>query len=257
MPILANLSRRFQMLTTDAKPDPPRINIHDNSPDNNSSSTSDLNRTSASVPSEIDNISHTGNSDDHRKTQNNLSDNETTFSNSANDGGKKPNARTKKKTHSGQAKNIVNYNIVNSNGVKIGETVTYVCNVNQYGKNEYKTNDNNDSTSTQPKTKEMSESVKILSMSKKELTIRDMFLIKIHIDNNWREIFKSLGYSKGQLDQFEETHKSKGMDEMIYQILLDWKRENGTDAQIGLFVKVLWEHCQYDCAERLATANTL
>lgn len=45
--------------------------------------------------------------------------------------------------------------------------------------------------------------------------------------------------------------------QMIYQILLDWKRENGTDAQIGLLVKVLWEHCQYDCAERLATANTL
>lgn len=44
---------------------------------------------------------------------------------------------------------------------------------------------------------------------------------------------------------------------MIYQILLDWKRENGTDAQVGLLVKVLWEHCQYDCAERLATANTL
>ncbi|KAK0077253.1 hypothetical protein PV326_010180, partial [Microctonus aethiopoides] len=206
---------------------------------------------------EIDSIPHADNSDDHQKTQNNLSDSETTFSNSANDRGKKPNARTKKKTHSGQTKNVINYNIVNSNGVKIGETVTYVCNVNQYGKNEYKTNDKNESTSTQPKAKEMSESVKILSMSKRELTIRDMFLIKTHIDNSWREIFKSLGYSKGQLDQFVETHKSKGMDEMIYQILLDWKRENGTDAQIGLLVKVLWEHCQYDCAERLATANTL
>lgn len=30
MPILENLSRRLHMLTTDAKPDPPRIHIEDN-----------------------------------------------------------------------------------------------------------------------------------------------------------------------------------------------------------------------------------
>lgn len=103
MPILANLSRRFQMLTTDAKPDPPRINIHDNSLNNNSSTTSGPNGISTSiVSSEIDSIPHTNNSDDHQKTQSNLSDSESTFSNSANDRGKKPNARTKKKTHSGK-----------------------------------------------------------------------------------------------------------------------------------------------------------
>lgn len=63
----------------------------------------------------------------------------------------------------------------------------------------------------------MPDNVEALSMSQKELSIQDMFHIKMHISSDWRNVFKSLGYSEGQLDQFHENHKSKGIDEVNYQ----------------------------------------
>ncbi|XP_057324024.1 protein immune deficiency isoform X2 [Microplitis mediator] len=105
-----------------------------------------------------------------------------------------------------------------------------------------------------PKNK-MPQHVKVLSLSEQQLTIEHMFLIKTHIGYGWRRVFESLGYSKGQIDQFVENHRMKGIDEVIYQLLLDWKYLNGRNASIGTIINHLWKCQIYDCAEKLAATG--
>lgn len=108
----------------------------------------------------------------------------------------------------GPTANIVNYNIVNSSGVKIGATTTYVCNVNQYSGSPGR-------TSPKQKSSPMSEDVESLWRENRPITLDDMFVIKTHLGVGWKDFFKCLGYSDGQLEQLDEAHHTKGLDEVI------------------------------------------
>lgn len=60
----------------------------------------------------------------------------------------------------------------------------------------------------------MPKTVEDLSTCEREITVDDIFVIKTHIGHGWRDVIRRLGYSEGQLDQFEENHKDKGIDEV-------------------------------------------
>ncbi|XP_057324022.1 protein immune deficiency isoform X1 [Microplitis mediator] len=216
---MANLDayRKLNMLSTDAKPDPPRISLSYMNDD-----------TKNATCKQQENFSHKVQSYPLLEEQNAL---------------KKPKNKS--------IGDVVNYNIINSNYVTIGTTNTYSCNIRQVSG----TNHRRTKTSSNYVVSEMPQHVKVLSLSEQQLTIEHMFLIKTHIGYGWRRVFESLGYSKGQIDQFVENHRMKGIDEVIYQLLLDWKYLNGRNASIGTIINHLWKCQIYDCAEKLAATG--
>lgn len=112
-----------------------------------------------------------------------------------------------------QGANVVNYNIVNSNGVKIGSRTSYICNVNHYATN-------NNATAqpegfwSKPKQRPMPPNVEELSTCDEELTFDDMITIKTHVGHGWKDVARRLSYSDGQIEQFEENYRHRGIDEV-------------------------------------------
>ncbi|XP_012537876.1 protein immune deficiency isoform X2 [Monomorium pharaonis] len=264
MPILSQLSRRFHdMLTTDAKADPPRTGIGSYTHNPPSIPDEDLTKTRMkSMPTmsekekdvtsmqrqkSMPNDARPTTPTDFCTKSEDLGD---TRSTSESKEYKRPRTKTKSK-HSkySQGANIVNYNIVNSNGVKIGSRTSYICNVNQYPASNNATAQSE--TASKPKYRSMPENVEELSTCEEELGFDEMLVIKTHVGHGWRDVARRLSYSDGQIDQFEENYRHKGIDEVIYQLLLDWKQANTRDAQLGTLVNILWSCQEYDCVERL------
>lgn len=266
MPILSNLSRRFYMLTTDAKPDPPRIkpefNTHNFDPDATNdtkkipsvSATPDsIDVTSSQEQKSLPNGAIPANTEQSPKEQG-LGDAKSSEADPKEQ--KKPNVKTRTKSRQckTQGGNIVNYNIVNSNGVKIGSRTNYICNVNHYPANG---STSPEQSWSKPKFRRMPTDVERLSVCTEEITMEDIFLVKTHLGHGWRDIARKLSYSDGQIEQFEENYRQRGVDEVIYQLLLDWKQANTKDAEIGNLVSVLWACQEYDCAERLVAVHKI
>ncbi|XP_033328246.2 death domain-containing immune deficiency protein isoform X1 [Megalopta genalis] len=247
MPILANLSRRFHMLTTDAIPEPPRIeskeythnlNADKTKEKSNAKSETDNTQTNGSVP--------TSNSPGTEKD-------EAKFPTYDSKQRYKTNAKTKTKPKQySQTARTVNYNIINSNGVKIGSRTSYICHVNQVPTKDTATSEDFGSKSWK---QEMPENVKCLCQCTDEITLEDILVVKTHIGHGWRDVARKLSYSDGQIEQFEENYSFKGISEVIYQMFLDWKQANTKTAEIGNLTNALWACQEYDCAKRLATSR--
>ncbi|KMQ95845.1 receptor-interacting serine threonine-protein kinase 1 [Lasius niger] len=227
MPILSQLSRRFHdMLTTDAKPDPPRTGIEGYTHNLPPTSDEELKKTqSKSAPitpekehdddvtmqqqKSVPNDARPTTPTDFDTKPEDLGD---TRSTSESKEYKRPRTKTKSK-HSkySQATNVINYNIVNSNGVKIGSRTSYICNVNQYPAS-------NNASAAQPEAKSkfrsMPDNVEELTTCEEELTFDDMLIIKTHVGHGWRDVARRLSYSDGQIEQFEENYRHKGIDEV-------------------------------------------
>lgn len=109
----------------------------------------------------------------------------------------------------------MNYNIVNSNGVKIGSRTSYICNVNHYPTNNNATAQPEPS---KPKHRPMPQNVEELSACDEQLTFDDMVTVKTHIGHGWRDVARRLSYSDGQIEQFEENYRHKGIDEVIIEL---------------------------------------
>lgn len=261
MSVLSELSRRFHALTTDAKPDPPRVATESYTHNPNPSSLEVMQK-SAPVTPDINKITEIPVTIQEQKSTPDSTTSETRFSKEQNSstsdspkghfGPKSPRIKIKPKHKTSQNTNVVNYNIINSNGVRIGSKTKYICNLNQYtGNAKMKP----ESTSTKSKIKSMPAAVEELSACKEEISMDDMFVIKTHIGYGWRDVARQLGYSEGQIEQFEENYKDKGIDQVIYQILRDWKQINTKDAQLGDLVCLIWSCQEYDCVERLVAAH--
>lgn len=97
--------------------------------------------------------------------------------------------------------------------MKIGSRTNYICNVNQYSAGNASTTQP-ETSGSKTKHRPMPEIVEELSTCDEELTFDDMFLIKTHVGRGWRDVAKGLSYSDGQIDQFEENYRYKGIDEV-------------------------------------------
>ncbi|KZC06416.1 PREDICTED: uncharacterized protein LOC107194710 [Dufourea novaeangliae] len=253
MPILTGLSRRFHMLTTDAIPGPPRVEIKGYTHNLNTVEGSGK----AKTKSEGDKSLITGSAPTNTRPSETKQDfDEIKFPTSDEKQRNKPNVKTKTKSkqckYNTQGARIVNYNIINSNGVNIGSRTSYICNVNQFP-----TKNTTSSQGSWPKssTQQMPADVERLSTCTDEITLEDIFIIKTHIGHGWKDIARRLLYSDGQIEQFEENYKFRGISEVIYQILLDWKQANTKDAEIGNLTNLLWASQEYDCAKRLVSSR--
>ncbi|KAK9306102.1 hypothetical protein QLX08_003153 [Tetragonisca angustula] len=266
MPILSNLSHRFHMLTTDAKPDPPRIPVEGythNLESNNDDEPKTTKFESVSITSGAQleqNVTSSEKNDAvpiiNTKSSTKEQDLNDTKASSQNANERKiPNVKTKTKSkqhkHS-QGTRIVNYNIINSNGVKIGSRTSYICNINQFANGHVKATEELWSK----KIRQMPAEVERLCVCTDEITLDDIFTIKTYIGHGWRDVARKLLYSEGQIEQFEENYKFRGISEVIYQLFLDWKRANTKNADIGNLINILWICKEYDCAIRLVSARS-
>lgn len=104
----------------------------------------------------------------------------------------------------------MNYNIINSNGVKIGSKTSYICNINQSAK------DNVEATEElwSKKIRQMPAEVERLCVCTDEITLDDIFTIKTYIGHGWKDVARKLLYSEGQIEQFEENYKFRGISEV-------------------------------------------
>ena len=270
MPILSQLSRRFSMLTTDAKPDPPRIRIEGYTHNLNSNTENEKVETKSKLAPITPEVEFEENdlTSERRKsvlndaiptnanpssTKQNFDD--TNYSATDEKQNKGPNVKTKKKSKQyrySQGAHVVNYNIINSNGVKIGPKTSYICNINQFSSKDAETSEERGS---KVEVRQMPANIKDLCASTEEINLEDIFIIKTYMGRGWRDVARKLLYSDGQIDQFEENYRFRGIGEVVYQILLDWKQANTKDAEIGKLVKVLWTCREYDCAEQLVSAR--
>lgn len=113
----------------------------------------------------------------------------------------------------------MNYNIINSNGVKIGSRTSYICNINQFAKDNTETTEE---TWSKSKIRQMPVEVKCLCASTDEITLNDIFIIKTYIGHGWKDVARKLLYSDGQIEQFEENYRFRGISEVnMITILLD------------------------------------
>lgn len=79
---------------------------------------------------------------------------------------------------------------------------------------------------------------------------RVMDVISTHLGENWRSLFRHLGFSDGQIDQMKEDYYINGVKEVIYRLLLDYSRNND-DASFGHITKIMWKLGFKECVKIL------
>ncbi|VVC94902.1 unnamed protein product [Leptidea sinapis] len=75
--------------------------------------------------------------------------------------------------------------------------------------------------------------------------------ISNNLGKNWYSIFKSLGYSRGQIETAEIDTAKNGVAEARYKLLLDWIR-NDDDGTLGKLATVLWTEGERHIVKELA-----
>lgn len=226
----SELADRIGNLVCDAVPDPPRLSKTDKL--NNHQYESNGKKTN--TPNLIGINSSSNNTDSSKATTDSRDS--------------KPKKRSKSKT---STETTFNYNIINSTNVKIAPTTKHVYNLNNI-----QHRDCASANRCKEEVKTMLPHIKTLSYNNSEITKDDILLIKDHLGKGWKELAEKIGYSKGQIEQFVENHMTKGVDEVIYRILIDWKQSYTKDATIGRLVCDMWSSREYDCVHQLAAAHT-
>lgn len=145
---------------------------------------------------------------------------------------------SKNKKEKKKSPETVVYQISHSNGIHIGPDLKMTI------------LHNSPSTKAQPAPKE-NKNTRALLESKQQVTRDHIRLIAPHVGQNWKEVGRTLKLTDGRLEQIEQDHYKEGMKEVVYQILLEWMRSNGSDARIGELTKALWISFEYSAVRKL------
>ncbi|XP_037036042.1 protein immune deficiency [Bradysia coprophila] len=89
-------------------------------------------------------------------------------------------------------------------------------------------------------------SIDVMMRSNEPVNERVMDVISTHLGENWRGLFRHLGFSDGQIDQMKEDYHPNGVKEVIYRLLLDYSRNND-DASLGHLTKLMWKLGYREC----------
>jgi len=93
--------------------------------------------------------------------------------------------------------------------------------------------------------------IDMMMKSTEPVNERVMDVISTHLGENWRFVFRTLGYSDGQIDQmYEDHHRGNGVKEVIYRLLLDYSRNND-DASLGHITRIMWKNGFKECVHIL------
>ncbi|KAB0801108.1 hypothetical protein PPYR_05462 [Photinus pyralis] len=149
-----------------------------------------------------------------------------------------------KKKSKGKPTNLTKnvFYVNNCNGVHFGEKRTVIIETKGDRK-------------TRKKPVGMPESVLKLTQNEEELQTETINLIKSHVGENWRDVFRALNYSDQEIDQQEYLHHLSGIAEIVYQLLLDWKRNKPDEATLGKLVSALWNSGEEDAVQQILSSK--
>lgn len=129
-------------------------------------------------------------------------------------------------------------NINNSNGIQVGDTTVY--NVS---------NDRSEYTFT--KIKE-TDAIKNLKKSQAPLQRDDLLFIAKHMNKSWRDTFRKLNFSDGEIEQCYLNHYHLEIKEVIFQLLRRWSENKFEEATIGELCSILWDNNQQEVVEKFS-----
>lgn len=129
-------------------------------------------------------------------------------------------------------------NINNSNGIHVGDKVVY--------------NMNNDRSEKAVIEIKETDAIKTLKKSNTPVQRDDLLFIATHMNESWKDTFRQLNYSEGQIEQFYLDYKEISTKEVIFQLLLDWIQNKPEEATIGTLSSILWSNNQQDVVQRLS-----
>uniref|UniRef100_A0A182FB11 Uncharacterized protein n=2 Tax=Anopheles albimanus TaxID=7167 RepID=A0A182FB11_ANOAL len=91
------------------------------------------------------------------------------------------------------------------------------------------------------KWKKLKQSSTIMHMMHSSIDIENEVLeiVSRHLGYEWKSFARKLGYSKGQIDAFEEDNRT--LSEQIYNFISDWNRSEDNPT-LGKLVSLLWEN---------------
>ncbi|KAK5639609.1 hypothetical protein RI129_012101 [Pyrocoelia pectoralis] len=155
-------------------------------------------------------------------------------------GGRQP-LYSSKKGHSKPKRNSCNttqniVNVHNCNGVHFGTSVTVEAKTDK---------------KVRQKPKVMTELVSKLTQNEDTLTLEIRLLVKKYVGENWKDVFRILGYSEGEITQVELQHNVYGIGEVVYQLLIDWSQNKPKEAKLGKLVSALWNAGEVDVVEKI------
>lgn len=93
--------------------------------------------------------------------------------------------------------------------------------------------------------------IKALLASTDPATREHIDVVSRHVGHTWLAVGRALGYTSGQLDQFENLGHNN-IKEVVYQMLLDWLQVNGSAATVGKLSKHLWTAMEREAVQKLA-----
>nr|AFK75935.1 IMD-like protein [Appias lyncida] len=135
-------------------------------------------------------------------------------------------------------------NIVNASNIRWGnEFVYYLGPVNGH--------QSSPKTPTHEEVVEKTNLIKLLMDSDVQPSHEYIDYVSKNLGKNWYSIFRSLGYTRGQIETAEIDNAKNGVAEARYKLLLDWVRndDNGT---LGKLATVLWEEDERHIVKELA-----
>lgn len=145
----------------------------------------------------------------------------------------------------------VNYNQINHYSGMDNLVLGNIYNINMNGiVSKDKTPTNNIQINT---TEDIHVNKNINEMSKSKLPLDEeaIDIISTHFGRSWKAFAREISFSEGQIDQFWEDNYVRGIKEVVYQMLLEWKRSKSPT--FGKTVKVLWKRGNKEIVKILET----
>lgn len=146
------------------------------------------------------------------------------------------------KTAKLSASNSTMVNVCNSSNVHVGD-------VNNYNISNAKNGQPEGTTQKIIRT----EAINNLMTSVQLVEEQHIDFVSGHITvDSWMKVAQGLQFSTGQIQQLHKRCESRGIREVVYNMLMEWKQKEPTLATLGKLGTVLWDNMEEEAAARLA-----
>ncbi|XP_031627451.1 protein immune deficiency [Contarinia nasturtii] len=137
--------------------------------------------------------------------------------------------------------NQQNLHFNNIHGLQIGNTYHVPANTSSR---------KNSCNGNQKSNRRITKSIEELMSNMDEIEPQVMRIAAKFIGENWRMVFRDLDIPDAEISQIKEQYFHINVEEVIYQLLLRWKR-NSDDCSIGKLSTVLWNTNNDECIKAL------
>lgn len=137
----------------------------------------------------------------------------------------------------------------NVNGLQFGSNYTFNSTGKQLG-NTLSSPENVTSNTGRPR---RTRTIEAMMKCSEELDHRMIDCISTHLGEGWKNVFRDLNFTDGQIEQsIIDNQVQGGVKEVIYQLLLGWTNnsEDG-EATLGVITQILWKSNHRECVQKM------